>query len=134
MTRDKLQKSILSFMMPFIVLAFFYIQVYGEYSPGGGFQSGAVLSSGLILYALLNFRESVTNRFSIYFFIRMAALGVLFYILTGVYSMFIGGSFLEYHFSRSIGVTLVEIGVAVTVFSVMSSVYFILTSVLDYDF
>ncbi|ETO91803.1 MAG: multisubunit Na+/H+ antiporter, MnhB subunit [Candidatus Xenolissoclinum pacificiensis L6] len=134
MTKDKLLKAILSFMLPIIVLFFSYIQVYGEYSPGGGFQSGAILSSGLIFYTLLNSCRSVTSIFSIYSFIRLSSFGVLFYILIGLYSMFLGDNFLEYTISQAMGVTLVELGIALTVFSVMSSNYFVLSSVIDVEF
>src|SRR5690606_12597689 len=40
-------------LMPFLVLFGLYIQFHGDFGPGGGFQAGALISAGLILYALV---------------------------------------------------------------------------------
>ncbi|MGB6136203.1 MAG: DUF4040 domain-containing protein, partial [Shewanella sp.] len=40
-------------LIPFIVLFGLYVQFHGEYGPGGGFQAGAIIATGVILYALL---------------------------------------------------------------------------------
>ena len=40
-------------LIPFIILFGLYVQFHGEYGPGGGFQAGAIIATGLILHALL---------------------------------------------------------------------------------
>jgi multicomponent Na+:H+ antiporter subunit B len=39
-------------LVPFMVLFGFYLVSYGHVSPGGGFQGGVVIASGIILLAL----------------------------------------------------------------------------------
>ena len=36
-------------LIPFILLFGLYVQFHGEYGPGGGFQAGAIIASGIIL-------------------------------------------------------------------------------------
>ena len=44
-------------LIPFILLLGLYVQFHGEYGPGGGFQAGAILAAGVILYSLLEGRS-----------------------------------------------------------------------------
>jgi multicomponent Na+:H+ antiporter subunit B len=44
-------------LIPFIVLFGLYVQFHGEYGPGGGFQAGALIAAGMILYSLLEGQE-----------------------------------------------------------------------------
>ena len=45
--------TIVKLLIPFILLYALYIQFHGEYSPGGGFQAGAIVATAIILYSLL---------------------------------------------------------------------------------
>ena len=46
-------RIIVKMVLPFILMFGFYVQLHGEYSPGGGFQAGVILASAFILYALI---------------------------------------------------------------------------------
>ncbi|MGB5486834.1 MAG: DUF4040 domain-containing protein, partial [Lysobacterales bacterium] len=40
-------------LIPLIVLFGLYVQFHGEFGPGGGFQAGAIIAAGIMLYTLL---------------------------------------------------------------------------------
>ena len=116
---------------PFILLFGFYVQFNGTSSTGGGFQSGIIFTIPFILYIIL-FGEKAFNSklFSIRFFRTLASIGVLFYLLTGVLTTLCGGNFLEYnvlinnkHLAQELGVSLVETGVCMVVFSSMMIIF-----------
>jgi multicomponent Na+:H+ antiporter subunit B len=118
-------------LIPFILLFGLYVQFHGDYGPGGGFQAGVIFASALILYALVfgleNARKVVPDgviRFGM-------AAGVLIYGLTGVASLLLGGNYLDYSYlsdnpvnGQHLGIFVVELGVGVTVCSVMIAIFF----------
>lgn len=117
-------------MMPLILLYGIYVQLNGEQSPGGGFQAGIIFAVVYILYVSLFDPEIASSIIPFNFFYNGLALGVLIYIGTGIASMIMGGSFLEYavfskNFSsaQKIGSMSVELGVGLTVFCAMVVFY-----------
>ena len=46
-------KTIITFIIPYILLYAIYIQLNGEISPGGGFQAGVIFASAIVAYDLL---------------------------------------------------------------------------------
>ncbi|MFW6015426.1 MAG: MnhB domain-containing protein [bacterium] len=46
---DDLVKYLIGILYPFIIVFGFYVIIYGDISPGGGFQGGAILASVFIL-------------------------------------------------------------------------------------
>ncbi|MDG7056116.1 MAG: Na(+)/H(+) antiporter subunit B [Wolbachia endosymbiont of Meromenopon meropis] len=131
MIKDPILRTIVAFLIvPFIILFGFYIQFHGDNIPGGGFQAGIIISSGIILYSMIS-DISVAVKIvphCIINFINM--LGILIYVGTGIITVLFGKSFLSYgallsnSFSgQKIGILLVEVGVALTVFSSMLIIY-----------
>jgi multicomponent Na+:H+ antiporter subunit B len=124
-------RVVIKLLIPFILLFGFYVIMHGEISPGGGFQGGVILASAFILYALVfgvrRSRRVLWRRVSD----ALAAIGVLIYAGVGVTTMLLGGSFLDYNLLNSsdapagqaLGITLVELGVAVTVMAVMITIF-----------
>lgn len=118
-------------LLPFILLFALYVQFHGDYGPGGGFQAGIIFAVGFILYALiygLSNAEAVLPRGILRFGI---ALGVLLYAGVGVFTMLLGGKYLDYSVmaenpatGQHLGIFLVELGVGITVTSVMITVFF----------
>ena len=45
-------RVIAKLLIPFILLFGFYVQMHGDYGPGGGFQAGVIVAAAFILYAL----------------------------------------------------------------------------------
>ncbi|MCY4236752.1 MAG: Na(+)/H(+) antiporter subunit B [Rhodospirillaceae bacterium] len=124
-------RIIAKLLAPFILLFAFYVQFHGDFGPGGGFQAGVIFATAFILYALIygleNAREAappVAAQIGV-------ALGVLIYAGTGVVTMLLGGTFLDYSVlsanagdGQHYGILIVEFGVGVTVSAVMITVFF----------
>ncbi len=118
-------------VIPVIILFALYVQFHGDYGPGGGFQAGVIMSSALILYSLvfgLGAAERIIPKRVLMF---LTALGVLIYAGVGVASLFFGGNYLNYSVladtqigGQHIGILLVELGVGITVFAVMLTIFF----------
>ncbi len=118
--------AIAKFIIPFILLFALYIQFHGEYSPGGGFQAGIIFASAFILYGLIYGFKKLGEVISLEQLLVVSTIGVLIYIGTGFATMFLGGNFLDYnmlhadnHVAQQIGIVTIELGVGITVFSVM---------------
>lgn len=118
-------------LIPMILLFALYVQFHGDFGPGGGFQAGVIFAAAVILYSMLfglHAAQRVLNRSVV----RMvAAAGVLLYAGVGVVSMLAGHNFLDYDalsqdpvHGQHLGILLVELGVGLTVASVMILVFF----------
>ena len=124
-------RVIAKLLIPFILLFALYVQFHGDYGPGGGFQAGVIFASGFILYALifgLKNAELILPRGILRFGI---ALGVLIFAGVGIYDLLMGGNYLDYSVmslnpvkGQHLGIFLVELGVGITVSSVMVVVFF----------
>lgn len=124
-------RFIAKFLIPVIVLFALYVQFHGDYGPGGGFQAGVIFSVAFILYTLvfgLSTAERVLPRSVLRIF---ASLGVLLYAGTGFATLLLGGSFLNYSVlaenpvaGQHIGILVIELGVGITVASVMLIIFF----------
>ena len=115
-----------------ILLFAFYVQFHGEISPGGGFQAGVIVAAAIILYGLVFGLEAAERAVPPGFVHGLMATGVLTFALTGVYSMGLGGQFLDYDLldahdpvhGQHLGIILVELGVLFTVASTMIAVFY----------
>jgi multicomponent Na+:H+ antiporter subunit B len=118
-------------LIPVIMLFALYVQFHGDYSPGGGFQAGVIFAAAIILYALLFGLEAAMDVISPAVLRILAATGVLIYAGVGIAAMLLGGHFLDYNVlahsateGQHLGIFLVELGVGITVASVMLLLYF----------
>jgi multicomponent Na+:H+ antiporter subunit B len=119
-------------LIPIIVLYALYVQFHGDFGPGGGFQAGVILASAVILYSLI-FGMIETRRAIPPRLVQIGtAVGVLIYGGTGLVTMALGGKFLDYNVlsahdpvhGQHLGIMFVEIGVLITVASVMLVIYY----------
>jgi multicomponent Na+:H+ antiporter subunit B len=124
-------------LIPFILLFGLYVQTHGDFGPGGGFQAGVIFASAFILYGLVFGIAALRRVFPSRLLLLLAGLGVLIFAGVGVVTMFMGGNFLEYAvlagdpaFGNHIGIWLVELGVGMTVSSVMVTIF---VSFADFD-
>jgi multicomponent Na+:H+ antiporter subunit B len=83
-------------LIPFILLFGLYVQFHGEYSPGGGFQAGAIIAAAIILYALLEGEAHALLVLPRWLLTGMIAGGALLYGGVGVVCLLLGGNFLDY--------------------------------------
>jgi multicomponent Na+:H+ antiporter subunit B len=117
-------------LIPFILLFGLYVQTHGDFGPGGGFQAGVIFASAFILYGLIFGIGSTRRVFPSRLLLLLAALGVLLFAGVGVAALVMGGNYLEYAvfaedsvFGNHIGIWLVELGVGLTVSSVMVTIF-----------
>jgi len=133
-------RVVIKTMIPFILLYAFYVQFHGDYGPGGGFQAGVIFAAAIIMYALL-FGLSAARRVITQPVVQLlSALGVLIYGSVGFVSMLNGGSFLDYSVlsadpiaGQHLGILLIELGVGLTVASVMIIIFFSFSARSEYQ-
>ena len=119
-------------VVPFILLFARYVQFHGDYGPGGGFQAGVIIASGLILYALIFGLDDLQRAIPLVVVEVGIALGTLLYAGVGVAAMLMGGAFLDYSVldhhdavhGQHLGILLIELGVGITVNFVMLAIFY----------
>ncbi len=126
-----LLRIISKMLIPFILLFGLYVQMHGDYGPGGGFQAGVIFAAAFILYAIVFEVETARRVAPMAVLATAACIGVLLYGGVGVACMIGGGNFLEYgalahdpRHGNHLGITLIELGVGITVAAVMMIVYY----------
>jgi len=115
-----------------IILFALYVQFHGDYSPGGGFQAGVIFAVAFILFGIVFGLAKVQEVFPPWIVHKLSALGVLIYAGTGVGSLLLGYSYLDYgaftpahpEHGQHWGILVVELGVGVTVAAVMVAIYY----------
>jgi len=82
------------FLAPLIMLLGVYIFVNGHLTPGGGFQGGAVIASGMLLLLLAD----PLKHFSHGLISMLESLSGLLYVAIGLLGLFLAGGFLDNRF------------------------------------
>ena len=131
MRRNPILRIVSKFLIPLIILFALYVLFHGDFGPGGGFQAGVIFSSALILYSLvfgLNAAEKIIPPRVLHI---LASLGVVIYAGVGVVTLLLGANYLDYSVMGStqikgqhLGILLVELGVGITVASIMLIIFF----------
>jgi len=117
-------------IVPFILLFGLYVQFHGDYGPGGGFQAGALISAGFILYALVEGETMALRALSFRLLGGMIAGGALLFVAVGIAGIVLGGNFLDYSVlaadpvaGQHLGIMLVEVAVGITVTGVLLTIF-----------
>ena len=114
-----------------------YVIFHGHYSPGGGFQGGALLAASILLLRLSSGAEESQRQFRSSAGTSLGAVGVLVYATVGLVAIAGGGEYLNYALlplasdgaeSRSTGILLVELGVGLAVMATLVSIFDDLTT------
>ena len=128
---QRVQRHAVKLLMPFILLYALYVQFHGDFGAGGGFQAGVIFAAGLVLYDLVLGHLHTRQVIRAPILVRMAALGVLIYGCVGLYSLLSDKAYLDYSalspdavHGQHLGILLVELGVGLTVFSVITLIYY----------
>lgn len=112
-------------LVPFTIVYGIYVLCLGEFSPGGGFQAGALLAVGILLARLIlgqDAKFNVTGKTSVV----LAGVGTFIYAFIGWLTLFGGADFFmnyDYlpialepkHEMHACCIFLIEIGVATCV-------------------
>lgn len=122
-------------IIPFTILFALYVQFHGDFGPGGGFQAGVIAAAAFILYTLVFGLPSAIAVIGPRFLQLMASAGVLIYASVGLFCMYKGGNFLDYNTlavdpvaGQHYGILIIELGVGITVFAVMLSIFYAFSS------
>jgi multicomponent Na+:H+ antiporter subunit B len=131
MKHNLILRVVSKFLIPLIFLFALYVQFHGDFGPGGGFQAGVIFSAGLILYTLVFGVETAKKIIPPFILRVLASVGVLIYAGTGIAGLILGGKYLEFGVLAStqvagqhLGIVVVELGVGMTVMSVMLLIFF----------
>lgn len=121
------------FLSPYIMLFGFYVIFHGHYSPGGGFQGGTLLAASLLLVRIASGTKIANIQFKDYLATPLAAIGVIIYFGTGLLALIMGGYFLDYERLpipglegaelRYWGILIIELGIGLTVMTVLVLIY-----------
>lgn len=127
--------TVAKLLIPLVVLFALYVQFHGDFGPGGGFQAGVIAAAALILYSLVFNLDSAFKVVPPKLLIFLAPFGALLYASVGLASMARGGNFLDYNVlaadpvaGQHIGIIVIELGVGITVFAVMLSIFYAFAS------
>ncbi|MEM9596386.1 MAG: DUF4040 domain-containing protein [Acidobacteriota bacterium] len=119
-------------LVPFIMMFGLYVQFHGDYGPGGGFQAGVIFATGVALYALVFGLTPAQRVLPPRLLEALLALGVFLFGAIGLWTMVLGGNFLEYGVlsdgplhGQHLGILLVELAVGITVAAVMLALFFL---------
>lgn len=117
-------------IIPFIVLFGLYVQFHADYGPGGGFQAGAIIAAGVILYSVIEGESAALKLIPPRVLMLLAVGGAMLYSGVGVVSMLLGGNFLDYSVlaadpvaGQHLGLLLIELGVGLAVTGVLLCIY-----------
>ena len=117
-------------LIPFITLFGLYVQFHGEYGPGGGFQAGAIIATGVILYGLLEGEAAALRALPESVLLGLVIGGASLYGAVGVVCILLGGNFLEYSVlsadsvsGQQLGILLIEAGVGMAVCGALLSIF-----------
>ena len=131
MRHNPILRIISKFLIPLIFLFALYVQFHGDFGPGGGFQAGVIFSAALILYSLvfgLNAAEKIIPPRVLRI---LASSGVVIFAGVGLITLLLGANYLDYSVMGStqikgqhLGILLVELGVGMTVASIMLIIFF----------
>lgn len=135
MKHDLVLRVVAKLMIPFILLFAMYVQFHGDFGPGGGFQAGVIFASGIVFYALIFGVDAARRVVPDWLVETLLASGVLVYLGVGFAGLFLGGNFLDYFVlaadpvhGQHRGIFWVEIGVLITVASVMLKIFYMFAS------
>ncbi len=110
-----------------------YVIIHGHYSPGGGFQGGALLASGILLLRMTEGMKGSQVEFPSYLGMPLAAAGALIFVLLGFVPMLFGGNYLDYGaipipgmepvMVRHYGMLVIEVGIGIAVTAGLVSIF-----------
>lgn len=119
-------------MIPVIQLFALYVVFHGHYSPGGGFQGGALIGTTVLLSRMVLGFDRSQALFPSWLGTPLGLAGVAIYAGVGLTSLLLGGNVLDYSrlplglpadMLRNWGILFVEIGVALGVTGALVSIF-----------
>jgi len=119
-------------VVPLIQIFALYVIFHGHYSPGGGFQGGALVAGSVLLGRIVFGHERSQRLFPSVLGMPLGVLGLAVYAGIGVVGMANGGTLLQYDrlplglepdMLRNWGILGVELGVALAVMGTLIAIF-----------
>lgn len=119
-------------MVPIIQIFALYVIFHGHYSPGGGFQGGALLVGSILLQRVVLGRERSQSGFVERLAIPFGIVGILMFFGIGLWPQVLGANFLQHDglpfpmdevWLRNTGILIAEIGVGFAVMGILISIF-----------
>jgi len=131
--------TICRIIIPFLQIYALYVLAHGHYSPGGGFQGGVIFAASYVLLAISENLRTMLARLTERAMHLLVVSGVMIYFGVGLLALNTGASFMDYGglsgilgmslaSGHSLGILLVETGVAITVTTALVTIYSLLSS------
>lgn len=121
------------FLAPYIMVFGLYVIFHGHYSPGGGFQGGALLAAAVLLIRVATGRRVSRLQLREFATTPLAVIGVIIYFATGFAAMISGGYFLDYGqlpipgmepmWLRYTGILIIEVGIGLAVAAILVMIF-----------
>ena len=77
MKMSKIVRTGADILYPFVLIFGLYIVLHGHLTPGGGFQGGAVIATGVVLVIVANSYEAITGMLRKVVFKAQESIGLL---------------------------------------------------------
>lgn len=90
-------------LAPYMFLFGFYLVSYGDLSPGGGFQGGVVIASGIILLAMAKGADAAAGLFPVRSLAISETVTFALILAAGLGGVLMGAGFLADVFARATG-------------------------------
>ena len=85
-------RTVCKLVIPIILMFGIYVVLNGHLSPGGGFSGGAIMASGLIIYAMVWGEDEASRRLPQKVLSIVVLCALSFYALSKTYSFFTGAN------------------------------------------
>jgi len=93
MNMSRIVRTVADISFPFILIYGFYIVVHGHLTPGGGFQGGAVIATGIVLLIAAHGHEAVARHITGDLLKNAETFGLLLFIITALIAILLGLGF-----------------------------------------
>ena len=90
---SKIVRTAANLLFPFILIFGFYVIIHGHLTPGGGFQGGAVMATGLAMIIVAHAFERVQNAFKKDLLKVVEACGLTLFLATAISGFVVGKPF-----------------------------------------
>jgi multicomponent Na+:H+ antiporter subunit B len=86
MNNTRILRAMSKFIYPYVILYGFYVTIHGYITPGGGFQGGVIVATGVLLMAFFtetNFNLTKLNKFEKLIFVGLISFSMISYFTKG---------------------------------------------------
>ena len=118
---------------PFVFTFGLFVMFHGADSSGGGFQGGVIVGTVVLMLGIAFGIEVTGDWVGPKLPVALVGVGVLAFLLTGIGSVLLGGSFLEYtaydvpHASKY-GIEFVVLAIGLIVAGIVTGLFFVVAS------